>query len=157
MGGLSEGSGDERGVCSVRTAMPGTRGARNPMRYELGERRAPSPPIRLRRVRPRAIREEGIPFLSGAAPPAASFGGVSLHAGIPGYRAEESPVGGLRGYAPYVLVPDVTVTPEVEVVGNGEATTWVAVEIGAQLGRPDGAGSMAGWNGWGTMHPGLSE
>lgn len=157
MGGSSEVSEGDKSIRSERTAVPGTLVSRNTMRRELGYGGTPSPPLRLKRVRPRAIRgEESLSPLKTVSP-TVSLEGISLQGGTPSYRGEKSPLESLRSHAPYVLVPDVTVTPEVEAVGNGEATIWVATEIGAQLGRPDGAGAIAGWNGWGTMHPGLSE
>lgn len=147
MGPSSEASDGEKSVRSERTAVPGVPAARNTMRRELGYGGTPSPPLRLKRVRPRAIRGEESLSSSKTVSPATSLGEISLHGGTPGYGGGESPLGSLRCHTPYVLVPDVTVTPEAEVVSNGEATMWVAVEIGAQLGRPDGAGAMAGWNG----------
>ncbi|KAL2120754.1 hypothetical protein VTJ04DRAFT_4781 [Mycothermus thermophilus] len=38
---------------------------------------------------------------------------------------------------PFVLVPQITVTPEVETVGDGPATVWAAVQVSAHLRRPD--------------------
>ena len=157
MGGSSEESEDEKSIRSERTAVPGSPVSQNTMRWEFGYGATQSPPLRLKRVRPRAIRREGSLFPSETVPPAATIGDTSLYGGTPGYRSGESPLRSFREHEPYVLVPNVTVTPEVEVVGNGEATMWVAVELGAQLGRPDGAGAMAGWNGWGTIRSGMSE
>lgn len=159
MGASSEASEGEKSIRSQRTAVPGTPvpGSRNTTRHELGYGGTPSPPLTLKRVRPRAIRGEESLYSLKAVSPAASLGAISLRGGTSRYKGAESPLGSLRSHAPYVLVPNVTVTPEVEVVGNGEVTMWIGVEIGAQLGRPDGTGAMAGTNGWGTLHHGLSE
>ncbi|MBE3044137.1 hypothetical protein IMZ48_16515 [Candidatus Bathyarchaeota archaeon] len=174
-GSESEGSRDG----SAGTLGPGTP---RPGRYEAGRGEAPSPPLRVKRVRPRALRTEGSQYSLRTVSPAVSCRDVpralrtegslyslrtvspavsprdaSFSGGTPGWGCEGSLLGEARGHAPYVLVPSVTITPEVEVVADGEATLWVAVEVGAQLGRPDGAGAMAGWNGWGPMQTDLSE
>lgn len=113
--------------------------------------------MRVRRVRPRALRGVGSLYTERTASPALSLGESSFDGGVPRHGGEGSPLGGSHGRTPHVLVPRVSVTPEVEVVGDGETTLWVAVEVGAQLGRPDGAGTMVSWNGWGTTDPDLGE
>ena len=37
---------------------------------------------------------------------------------------------------PYLLVPNISITPEVRSLGDGEARLWVAIEISGQLFRP---------------------
>lgn len=113
--------------------------------------------MRVRRARPRALRVMGSLYSERTASLAFSLGGMSFDGGASRYEVEGSPLGGHHGRAPHVLVPSVSVTPEVDAVGNGETTLWVAVEVGAQLGRPDGAGTMVSWNGWGAVDPDLSE
>lgn len=113
--------------------------------------------MRVRRVRPRALRGVGSLYSERTASPAFSFGEISFNGGASRYGGQESSLGGAQGRASHVLAPSVNINPEVEAVGDGETTLWVAVEVGAQLGRPDGAGTMVSWDGWGTMDPDLSE
>lgn len=114
------------------------------------------------RVRPRALRGMDTSMSSArAVSPVSSFGEVPWSLGASGRcEIEESLLGGVESRVPYVLVPSVKVTPEVEVVGHGESSMWVAVEVGAQLGRPDGAGAvgeMGSRHGGGPMGPDLSK
>lgn len=142
--------GEETGAGSVGTAVPGT----PRLGCEVGG--TPSPPLRVRRVRPRALRGKESVYSLRTVSPALSSQDVSFSGEMSGWQGQGSLLG-VRGHAPYVLVPSVTVTPEVEVVADGDTMMWVAVEVGAQLGRPDGAGVVAGWNGWGGMPTDLSE
>ncbi len=37
---------------------------------------------------------------------------------------------------PYLLVPNISITPEVRTVGDGQSSIWVAIEVSGQLFRP---------------------
>ena len=153
MGGSSESS--ETG--SAGTLVPGTRFAQGTAGRELAYGGMPSPPRRVKRLRPKALRGESSLHFSRTVSPAISLGDISLNGTFSRYEDGSSfGESGVPRHAPYVLVPSVTVTPEVDVVGGGETTMWIAVEVGAQLGRPDGGGAI-GWNGWGSMDPGVGE
>ena len=65
---------------------------------------------------------------------------------------------------PHVLVPTIRITPEIDVIGDGETSIWVAVEVAASLRRPDGVdpmGKRTARDGSGVqlgmMHSALSE
>ena len=67
------------------------------------------------------------------------------HSSMTMYNSEDAVID------PYLLVPNISITPEVRTLGDGESKLWVAIEISGQLFRPSVSRDCYGTDGAGNL------
>ncbi|PKS09031.1 hypothetical protein jhhlp_003644 [Lomentospora prolificans] len=107
----------------------------------------PPPPLRVQRTRPRRSMpvldtwddddQQSYGLYSSASEISSS---ETMASGA--FDPTDSPFLDTEMCTPHVLVPTIRITPEIDVIGDGETSIWVAVEVAASLRRPDGVDPM---------------
>ncbi|RYP79063.1 hypothetical protein DL771_000041 [Monosporascus sp. 5C6A] len=103
-------------------------------------------------------RDESIEALPPPRPSASQLDGPaacgSRHASSSTYSAHSSDNG---THDPYLLVPEISITPETRTLKDVQSSMWVAIEISGQLSKPsvpDDVHSMQGLNNFMPVHHG---